>query len=144
MTYKKQARQFELRSDLIDAEICICNKQLFEHINDDIEMRTFKEDFTINLNTSELTDDQVQAYILPAEYYYGRLTDPRTYQVLTRDIIQRKCYPFVIDFPVFKGNFEVQPHNKYIGSRIKRHLSSTISDCSVIGSDVEIGEDSVV
>ena len=70
-------------------------------------MKQFKEDFTINLNTSELTDDQVQANIISSEYYYGKLNDPRTYQVLTNDIIQRKCHPLVIDFPVFKGNFDV-------------------------------------
>ena len=56
---KKQARQYELRSDLIDTEISICNKGLFTHINEDIELKTFKEDFIINLISSELTDDQV-------------------------------------------------------------------------------------
>ena len=144
ITLKKQARQYELRSDLIDTEIAICNKALFQQINDDIELKTFKEDFIINLNTSELTDNEVQAYILPSGYYYGRLNDPRTYQVLTQDIIQRKCHPFVIDFPVFKGNFEVQVHNKYLGAHMKRHLSSEISDFCVIGKGTEIGENTKI
>lgn len=34
-------------------------------------MRQLKEDFIINLNMSELTDDQVQAYIIPLGSYYG-------------------------------------------------------------------------
>ena len=59
ITLKKQARQYELRNDLIDTEIAICNKAIFKQINDDIELKTFKEDFIINLNTSELTDDEV-------------------------------------------------------------------------------------
>jgi len=50
-----------------------------QHLNDDIEMRQLKEDFIINLNMSELTDDQVQAYIIPSGSYYGQVLDPRTY-----------------------------------------------------------------
>lgn len=42
-------------------------------------MRQLKEDFIININTSELTDDQVQAFVLPDKFYYGQVLDPRTY-----------------------------------------------------------------
>ena len=79
MVLKRQARQYELRHDLIDTEIAVCHKSIFSHIQEDIELKEFKEDFIINLLTSELTDDQVQGYILPEEAYYGKLNDPRTY-----------------------------------------------------------------
>lgn len=46
-----------MRSDLVDTEIAICSKALFTHIADDFEMKQFKEDFVINLVSSELTDD---------------------------------------------------------------------------------------
>ena len=64
-------------------------------------MRLLKEDFIINLNSSELTDDQVQAIVLPQSTYYGQVLDPRTYEQITRDVIARKCSPFVCDYPVF-------------------------------------------
>ena len=79
ITLKKQVRQYDLHSDLVDTEIAICSKALMQHLNDDIEMRQLKEDFIINLNMSELTDDQVQAYIIPSGSYYGQVLDPRTY-----------------------------------------------------------------
>lgn len=141
---KRQARQYELRHDLIDTEIAICHKTVFTHIQEDIELKQFKEDFIINLLTSELTDDQVQGYILPSEAYYGKLNDPRTYQVLTQDVIQRKSAPFVVEFPVFKGNVDVYPHHKYLGKDIQKHASSVISDFCVIGARTEIGENTTI
>jgi len=42
-------------------------------------MRNLKEDFIVQLNTSEITDDQVQAYILPSTFYLAEVTDPRAY-----------------------------------------------------------------
>jgi len=84
-----------------------------QHLNDDIEMRQLKEDFIINLNMSELTDDQVQAYIIPSGSYYGQVLDPRTYQVITRDVIARKVLPFAVDWPVFGLNSTNKPFNKY-------------------------------
>jgi len=59
ITLKKQARQYEILGDLVDTEMMICSKGLFQHLADDFEMKNIKEDFTIHLNSSELTDDQI-------------------------------------------------------------------------------------
>ena len=45
--------------DVVDTEISIVNKEIFKHLSEDIEIRELKEEFIINLNTSELTDDKV-------------------------------------------------------------------------------------
>jgi hypothetical protein len=45
--------------DIVDTEISICSKELLKHLSDDIEIKQLKEEFIINLNTSELTDDKV-------------------------------------------------------------------------------------
>lgn len=54
---KKQARQYELRCDVIDSEIAICSKSIFTHLEADFAMQTLKEEFILQLNTSEITDD---------------------------------------------------------------------------------------
>lgn len=46
-----------MRSDLIDTEIAVCSKALLTHLADDFEMKSLKEDFVVNLVSSELTDD---------------------------------------------------------------------------------------
>ena len=114
-------------------------------------MKTLKEDFIVELNTSEITDDLVQAYVLPSNYYFGEVTDPRTYAVITQDIIARKCYPFVVDFPVFHASVDVHkmvyveaPFNKYVAQGVRRHLTSRISDSTVIGNNSVIAENSQV
>lgn len=138
---KKQARRYELRSDLIDTEIAVCSKGLMQHLTEDFQMSSLKEDFTINLITNELSDDQIMAYILPKNAYFGRVMNPRTYQVISRDIVLRKASPFTVDYPVFTGNdYKVMPFNKYVGVNCKRHASSAVEDVNVIGKEVLIGQ----
>lgn len=87
----------------------------------------------------------MQAYILPEQTYYGQVQDPRTYQVITRDLISRRVLPFVVDLPVFDtGVTKVQPFNRYYGSNVKRHLKSAIGDSCVVGSDSQIGENTQI
>jgi len=93
----------------------------------------------------------VQAHILPSNCYFGEIADPRTYQVITQDIIARKCYPFVVDFPVFHAKSEQsrlvyteKPFYKYVASNVRRHLTSAISDNTVIGQNSEIGQNTII
>jgi len=62
---KRAQTHYKMHVDVVDTEISIVNKELFKHLQEDIELRDLKEEFIINLNTSELTDDKVQAYFLP-------------------------------------------------------------------------------
>ena len=59
VSYKKSAEQRELINNVVDTEISICTKALLNHLNEDYEMKSIKEDFIIHINTSELTDDQI-------------------------------------------------------------------------------------
>jgi len=55
----KKGQSYQLLIDIVDTEISICSKELLKHLSDDIEIKQLKEEFIINLNTSELTDDKV-------------------------------------------------------------------------------------
>ena len=83
ISLKKQARQYELRFDLIDSQIAICSKSIFTHLSADYTIKTLAGEFIEQLNTSEITEDQVQAYILPSNFYFAEIADPRTYGVIT-------------------------------------------------------------
>ena len=134
----------ELRVDLIDTEIAICSKGLLTHILEDFEMKDLRGEFIVGIQQSEITEDQIQAYILPTTCYYGRVTDPRSYKLITDDVIVRKCYPFTVNFPVFNTQMTTTPLCRYIGTNVKRNLQTRISDCSAIGSDTVIGESSQI
>jgi hypothetical protein len=56
---------------VVDTEVSICSKELIKHLSDDGDLAQLKEDFITNLNTSELTDDRVQAFVLPKSTYFG-------------------------------------------------------------------------
>lgn len=79
------------------------------------------------------------------------MTDPRAYQVVTQDVIARKCYPFVADFSVFHASadfnrnvYKEETFNKYLANNVKRHLTCRISDSTVIGANSEVRENSVI
>lgn len=81
---------------------------------------------------------------MPDGYYYARINDPRTYQVIQSEIIQRRCSPFVVDFPIFSDAYKVSTFNKYISKDVRRHISSTISDRCVIGQQTDIGANTLI
>lgn len=125
---------------MVDTEIQIVNKELFKHLQEDVELKQLKDEFIVNLNQSELTDDKVMAHFLPDKTYFGQVLDPRTYQVITRDVIARSVAPYCVDFPAFElGVTQVLPFNRYYGKDVKRHLKSHFSDNIVVGSGTTIG-----
>jgi len=99
--FKKSTRQYEIHAGLVDTEIVMCSKIVLTQLMEDPGMENIKEDFIFDLNSSQVAADRVQGHILKDNPYYGRLNDPRTYQVISNDIIRRKCAPIVVDSPVF-------------------------------------------
>ncbi len=55
----KKTPAYQMHTNLVDTEISVCSKELMKHLSDDIEIKQLKEEFIVNLNTSELTDDKV-------------------------------------------------------------------------------------
>lgn len=72
------------------------------------------------------------------------MIDPRTYQVITRDVISRHCLPFSVDCPIFAANLKYVHFNRYYGQSVKRHVKSEVSNNSVVGSNAKIGENTVI
>jgi NDP-sugar pyrophosphorylase family protein len=60
--------------------------------------------------------------------------------VITKDVISRRCLPFVVEFPVFNLDVRQVHFNRYYGSNVKRHVKSDIGNHCVVGSDTRIGE----
>lgn len=59
--------------------------------------------------------------------------------MITKDVIRRRCAPFVVDWPVFDTKCRMQPFNQYLGKLKARHLKAKIGDNCVIGEDTSIG-----
>jgi hypothetical protein len=61
------------------------------------------------------------------ESYFNRIVDPRTYDQVSRDIIRRSAYPFVVDSKIHidsgKANYSFNPVNKYFGAGVERDFS---------------------
>jgi NDP-sugar pyrophosphorylase family protein len=134
-----------LKAGVIDMEICIITKGLFTHLTEDPSLENLKEEFISNLNSSEITNDKVQACILSdslygnENHYYGRINDPRTYQAITHDVIVRKCTPITADSAAINKRITTQPFNKYIGQGVQKQISVKISDSCVIGEGSILG-----
>lgn len=70
--------------------------------------------------------------------YFNRISDPRTYDAVTRDIIRRYASPFAVDSRIFSTHYTAKQNNKYIGDNVQIDFTSKVSDNCVIGPGTKI------
>lgn len=87
-----------LRHDLIDCEISICSTEVLDHFNDNFDKQDFKDGFVNWLYDSDIIEDRIRAFeVVKQGSYMARISDPRMYGIVTKDILSRMVYPIVLD-----------------------------------------------
>ena len=86
------------------------------------------------------------AYEIDSGAYYARVLDPRTYAVITQDILSRHMHPLVVDSKLLcpKSNYTFQSFNKYFDSEVTVALNTNVSNNSQIGKFSKIGTHSTI
>jgi len=74
---------YDVRFDLVDAEISICSRDVLNYFTDNFDYVTLYDDFINSISSSEIIDDRIMAYELQSGDYYARILDPRTYGAIT-------------------------------------------------------------
>jgi len=88
----------EIRLDLIDCEIAICSLDLLDIFTDNFDKANLKDGFINWMQESEVLEDRTRAFeVMDQNAYFGRIFNPRTYAVVSNDVICRRVYPLVID-----------------------------------------------
>jgi hypothetical protein len=78
---KQSSRQYELRFDLVDAEISICSRDVLNFFTDNFDCPALYDDYINEIQSKEIIDDRIMAFEIEGGAYYARVLDPRTYGV---------------------------------------------------------------
>lgn len=127
---KQTQRQYELRFDLVDAEISICSRDVLNFFTDNFDCAALYDDYINEIQSKEIIDDRIMAYEIDGGAYYARMLDPRTYGEITQDILSRHLHPLVVDSKLLcpRNNYQFQSINKYFDSDIQVALNTIVSN----------------
>jgi translation initiation factor eIF-2B subunit epsilon len=143
-TIFKGPKSYELRYDLIDCHIDICSPELLHYFTDNFDYHDLRDHLMKDLLTSELYTDKFAAYIVPSNEYVIQVKNPRLYDAVSKDLMNRWMYPIVISSNLFSPSYETSyffsRNNIYKENNVYIALKSTVEAPSVIGSGTVIGE----
>lgn len=135
-----------LRSDLIDCYIDICSPSVLEEFKENFDFSDLRSDF---LNGYVLSEDEVAQWkvspVILNHSYSTRVRDFRSYELVSRDIVNRWMYPIVPNSNFsYDTNFEFWRSNNYTESPVHLTRSSILVEDIVIGKNTHIGEKTIV
>lgn len=147
---------FEVRADLIDPGIDICTPAALALWSDSFDYELPRKNFLNGvLKDWELNGKAIYAEIVE-EGYAARANNLPMYESISRDILGRWTFPFVLDCNVFPGqgyeftrggnylerDVNLQPATTVVGSVIARKCflgDGTVVRNSIVGKDCRIG-----
>ncbi|MEW5304708.1 MAG: hypothetical protein WDW36_007300 [Sanguina aurantia] len=86
----------QVRSDLMDSHISICAPEVLMLFSDNFDYQNVKRDFVTGVLSEEELGHKLYVHELGSEYA-ARIHNLRSYDAVSRDIMQRWVYPFVPD-----------------------------------------------
>ena len=84
----------EIRYDLSDTLIYVCSEEVLALFNTHFDLQDLSE-FVRSVLDDEVMDDKIRVHI--QEGYAARVTDFRSYDAISKDIVQRFAHPIVPD-----------------------------------------------
>ncbi|GAQ80574.1 eukaryotic translation initiation factor eIF-2B epsilon subunit [Klebsormidium nitens] len=129
----------QLRTDLEDCFIDICAPEVLMLFTDNFDYQHLRRDFVKGLLSDEIMGNKIYTYELTREYA-ARIDNLRSYDTVSKDVIHRWAYPFVLD--TMFGN---RPVNVKLGrTNIYKEEDLKIARTAVIGENTVLGEKTVV
>lgn len=135
---------FEVRADLIDPEIDICTPAALALWSDSFDYELPRRNFLNGvLKDWELNGKSIYAEIVD-DGYAARANNLPMYEAISRDVLGRWTFPFVLDCNVFPGQeYEFARGGNYLERDVSLRSSAKISG-SVIARKTSVGDGSVV
>jgi len=132
-----------MRYDLMDCHICVCSPEVLLRFSDEFDYQEMREHFVkgvlSDLMEDNIYDYKIHAHILDSEYA-ARVTDLRTYDAVSRDIIRRWVYPVVPENNLFNDNMSYQ----FFRGGVYKETNVQVDRASSIGTDTVIGAGTVI
>ncbi|KAJ3672141.1 hypothetical protein LUZ60_006862 [Juncus effusus] len=134
-----------LRNDLEDCYIDICSPEMLTILLDNFDYQHLRKHFVKGLLLDDIMGKKIYTYEIEAGYA-GRVDNFRSYDAVSKDVIQRWPFPLVPDVIYVGGREKVrlQRNGVYKAPDVVLSSSSTIGPNSAIGSSTTIGSNSTI
>ncbi|KAM0551995.1 hypothetical protein ACHAPJ_008103 [Fusarium lateritium] len=136
--------EFEIRSDLIDAQIDICTPEVLALWSESFDYELPRRNFLHGvLKDWELNGKMIYAEICE-EGYAARASNLQQYDAVSRDVLDRWTYPFIPECNIVPK----QSYQRHIHGVVAEHGAFYANDAkisnSIIGRDSNIGSGSTI
>ncbi|KAM5352088.1 hypothetical protein ACJ41O_004811 [Fusarium nematophilum] len=136
--------EFEIRSDLIDAQIDICTPEVLALWSESFDYELPRRNFLHGvLKDWELNGKMIYAEIFE-DGYAARASNLQMYEAISRDVLDRWTYPFIPECNVVPK----QSYQRHINGVVAEHGAFYANDArvsnSIIGRDSNIGSGSKI
>ncbi|EFJ50987.1 hypothetical protein VOLCADRAFT_57555, partial [Volvox carteri f. nagariensis] len=91
----------QIRCDLLDTNIAICAPEVLLLFSDNFDYQNIKRDFVSGVLSEEELGNKLHVYELRHHEYGARVHNLRSYDAVSRDLLQCWAFPFVPDTNVF-------------------------------------------
>jgi translation initiation factor eIF-2B subunit epsilon len=135
---------FEVRSDLIDAQIDICTPEVLALWSESFDYELPRRNFLHGvLKDWELNGKMIYAEILE-DGYAARASGLQMYDSISRDVRSRWTFPFVPENNIVPSQTYTQQRNQVVCEDGVSYSSSVNISNSIIGMNTSIGDGSIV
>ncbi|KAA8536938.1 hypothetical protein F0562_029416 [Nyssa sinensis] len=133
-----------LHNDKQDCYIDICSPEVLSLFTDNFDYQHLRRHFVKGLLVDDIMGYKIFIHEIHSSYA-ARIDNFRSYDTISKDIIQRWTYPLVPDVPFF-GNCttKLRRQGMYRTSEIGQSCSAQIGPFTVVGNGTTIGKDTKI
>ncbi|XP_048226151.1 translation initiation factor eIF-2B subunit epsilon [Ricinus communis] len=133
-----------IHNDKQDCYIDICSPEVLSLFTDNFDYQHLRRHFVKGLLVDDIMGYKIFTYEIHSSYA-ARIDNYRSYDTISKDIIQRWTYPFVPEVNFF-GNCatKVERGGMYRASEIEQSRSAQIGPFTVVGKGTRIGNNSKI
>ncbi|KAG7542386.1 Nucleotidyl transferase domain [Arabidopsis thaliana x Arabidopsis arenosa] len=126
--------------DMQDCYIDICSPEVLSLFEDNFDYQHLRRHFVNGLLVDDIMGYKIFTHEIRSSFYAARIDNLRSYDMVSKNIIQRWTYPYVPDIN-FSGNrpLKLGRQGIYRASDSVQSRSADIGDSTVIGYGTKIG-----
>ncbi|XP_050225237.1 uncharacterized protein LOC126674774 [Mercurialis annua] len=133
-----------LHNDKQDCYIDICSPEVLSLFTDNFDYQHLRRHFLKGLLVDDIMGYKIYTYEIHSSYA-ARIDNYRSYDTISKDIIQRWTYPFVPEVNFF-GNcaMKVERGGMYRAAEIEQSRSAQIGPFTLVGKGTRIGDNTKI
>ncbi|XP_021282065.1 translation initiation factor eIF-2B subunit epsilon isoform X2 [Herrania umbratica] len=132
-----------LHNDKQDCYIDICSEEVLSLFTDNFDYQHLRRHFVKGLLVDDIMGYKIFTHEIHSSYA-ARIDNFRSYDTISKDIIQRWTYPFVPDILCGNSAIKVERQGTYRASEVTLSRSAQIGPFTVIGQGTKIGNDTKI